>query len=197
MEMKEFLKRLYDNNTEMSRNYPTKIMTQDFLKQLSNFLFPVRKEVTINPGKIDVEWEHLKLQLIELLMPLKPFLKRDENEIVNDYFNLIPNIYDQLMFDAKAIYEFDPAAHSIEEIVLAYPGFQAIMIYRLAHPLYNFDIPILPRLFTEFVHTNTGIDINPGAKIGKSFFIDHGNSIIQCSICINLNMWTDTHAFPV
>lgn len=178
METKEFLKGLYDNNIQMSRNYPTKIMTQDFLKQLSNFLFPVRKEITINPGKIDMEWEHLKLQLKELLMPLKPFLKRGEDKIVNDYFILIPDIYDQLMLDAKAIYEFDPAAHSIEEIVLAYPGFQAIMIYRLAHPLYNFGIPILPRLFTEYAHTNTGIDINPGAKIGKSFFIDHGTGIV-------------------
>jgi len=176
--MEEFLNRLYANNKKMSRNYPTKIMTQDFLKQLSNFLFPVRKEVTINPGKIDIEWEQLKLRLKELLMLLAPFLKQSENEIVIDYFNLIPAIYDQLMLDAKAINEFDPAAHSTEEIVLAYPGFQAIMTYRLANPLYILGIPILPRLFTEYAHTITGIDIHPGAKIGKSFFIDHGTGIV-------------------
>lgn len=162
----------------MSRNYPTKRMAQDFLTQLSNLLFPVSKEVTINPGKVDILWEHLKLMLKELLMPLKPVLNKPEDELVSEYFSLIPDIYDQLLLDANAIYEFDPAAHSIEEIVLAYPGFQAIMAYRLAHPLYVFDVPVLPRLLTEYAHTNTGIDINPGAKIGKSFFIDHGTGIV-------------------
>lgn len=178
MEEIKFLKRIYNNNKKMSRNYPTKRMAQDFLTQLSNLLFPVSKEVTINPGKVDILWEHLKLMLKELLMPLKPVLNKSENELVSEYFRLIPDIYDQLLLDANAIYEFDPAAHSIEEIVLAYPGFQAIMAYRLAHPLYVFDVPVLPRLLTEYAHTNTGIDINPGAKIGKSFFIDHGTGIV-------------------
>lgn len=174
----EFLKKIYDNNTKMSKNYPTMIMAEDFLNQLSNLLFPVSKEVTINPGKIDIVWEHLKLMLKELLLPLSSVLNKSEDELVSNYFSLIPDIYDLLVLDANAIYEFDPAAHSIEEIVLAYPGFQAIMIYRLAHPLYLFEVPVLPRLLTEYAHAKTGIDINPGAKIGKSFFIDHGTGIV-------------------
>lgn len=178
MEAKEFLKRLYDYNQQISGNYPKKVLAQNFLNQLSNFLFPVCKEVTINHGKIDVQWEHLKLLLKELLLPIKSFLPKLEDEIVEEYFNLIPEIYDQLLSDANAIYEFDPAAHSLEEIILAYPGFQAIMVYRLAHPLYQFSIPILPRMLSEFAHTNTGIDIHPGAKIGNSFFIDHGTGIV-------------------
>lgn len=178
MKTKEFLNRLYKYNQNMSRNYPTKEKAQDFLNQLSNLLFPICKEVTINPGKIELQWDHLKLFLIELLLPIKGLLSKSEDEIVKEYFSLIPDIYDQLLLDAKAICEFDPAAHSLEEIILAYPGFQAIMVYRLVHPLYQLGIPILPRLLSEFAHTNTGIDINPGAKIGKSFFIDHGTGIV-------------------
>lgn len=178
MKSKEFLQRLYAFNQKMSRNYPTKLLAQKFLTDLSNLLFPVCKEVTINPGKIEVAWEHLKLSLKELLLPVQPVLTKDANEIVNEYFKKIPSIYDQLLLDAKTIEEFDPAAYSLEEIILAYPGFQAIMTYRLAHTLYELDVPIFPRLMAEYAHTNTGIDIHPGAKIGKSFFIDHGTGIV-------------------
>ena len=178
MKSKEFLQRLYTFNQQMSRNYPTKLMAQKFLTDLSNLLFPVCKEVTINPGKIEVAWEHLKLSLKEILLPLQPVLIKEAEEIADEYFEKIPFIYDQLLMDAKSIEEFDPAAYSLEEIILAYPGFQAIMTYRLAHPLYELNVPILPRLMAEYAHTNTGIDIHPGAKIGKSFFIDHGTGIV-------------------
>lgn len=178
MESKVFLNKLYEQNHKMSSNFPTKVMVQDFLIQLSNLLFPVCKEVTINPGKIEIQYEHLKLSLKELLLPLKESFAITEDDLVNKYFDLIPSIYDQLLKDAQAIYEFDPAAVSVEEIILAYPGFQAILTYRLAHPLYELGVPILPRLMSEFAHTNTGIDIHSGAKIGDSFFIDHGTGIV-------------------
>jgi serine O-acetyltransferase len=178
MESQDFLKRLYTFNQQMSRNYPTKLMAQKFLTDLSNLLFPVCKEVTINPGKIEVAWEHLKLALKELLLPVQPVLKKEAEEIADEYFEKIPFIYEQLLLDAKSIEEFDPAVYSLEEIILAYPGFQAIMTYRLAHPLYALSVPILPRLMSEYAHTNTGIDIHPGAKIGKSFFIDHGTGVV-------------------
>lgn len=178
MREKHFLERLYLSNKQMSRNYPTKLVAQDFLNHITNLLFPVCKEVNINSGKQHLEWEHLKLQLKELLLPMKSFLKRPIEQIVEEYFEHIPDIYEDLLLDAETINSYDPAAHSIEEIILAYPGFQAIMTYRLAHPLYLQEIPVLPRLFSEFAHTNTGIDINPGARIGKSFFIDHGTGIV-------------------
>ena len=178
MKAKEFLDRLYKDNKNMYMNYPAKAVAKDFLNQLSNLLFPICKEIAINPGKIELQWGRLKLLLRELLTPIKAFLPKSENEIVEDYFSIIPGIYDQLLLDANAINEFDPAAYSLEEIILAYPGFQAIMVYRLSHPLYQFGIPILPRLLSEFAHTNTGIDIHPGASIGESFFIDHGTGIV-------------------
>ena len=83
-----------------------------------------------------------------------------------------------LLKDAKAGFDGDPAAHSIDEVILAYPGFLAILVYRLAHALYEENIPLLPRLMSEYAHSKTGIDIHPGATIGEYFFIDHGTGLV-------------------
>ena len=102
----------------------------------------------------------------------------DINQIAEDFFNEIFNIYKLLWEDANAICEGDPAANNVDEVILAYPGFKAIAIYRFAHQLYKLDVPILPRILTEYAHQETGIDIHPGAQIGNSFFIDHGTGIV-------------------
>ena len=80
--------------------------------------------------------------------------------------------------DIIAAYEGDPAARNIDEIMLAYPAFEAISIYRIAHELYMLQVPTVPRMMTEYAHSVTGIDIHPGATIGKYFFIDHGTGIV-------------------
>lgn len=165
-------------NQKLSGVYPSKGKVEKFLNQLTNLLFPVRRDVKISSNEIEKEWNQLKQLLGEILSLLKSYSRESTDELVTDYFKLIPDIYDKLNEDAKAIFEFDPAAHSVEEIIIAYPGFQAIMTYRLAHPLYKLGIPILPRMLSEFAHTITGIDIHPGARIGKSFFIDHGTGIV-------------------
>jgi serine O-acetyltransferase len=90
----------------------------------------------------------------------------------------IPDIHDKLWLDAEEIYNGDPAAESLDEVILAYPGFMAIAIYRIAHELYNLKIPIVPRILTERAHETTGIDIHPGAEIDTPFFIDHGTGIV-------------------
>lgn len=87
-------------------------------------------------------------------------------------------MYDQLLLDATAILQSDPAAKSIEEVMAAYPGFFATVVYRLAHLLWQQNIPVLPRYFTEYAHSRTGIDIHPGASIGHSFAIDHGTGVV-------------------
>ena len=84
----------------------------------------------------------------------------------------------KLKLDCQAALDGDPATRSLDEIILAYPGFKAVTIYRLAHELYIRRIPLVPRIMTEYAHTVTGIDINPGATIGKSFFIDHGTGVV-------------------
>lgn len=90
----------------------------------------------------------------------------------------IPSIREYLDTDLEAALDGDPAAFNKDEILFAYPGLKAITIYRLAHELYKLGIPILPRIMTEYAHSETGIDINPGATIGKYFFIDHGTGIV-------------------
>ena len=99
-------------------------------------------------------------------------------EIWKDYLNTLPKVLDKLNKDAEAILAGDPASKSIQEIYLAYPGFYAIAIYRLAHPLYQMGFPLVPRLMTEFAHSKTGVDISPGAQIGEYFFIDHATGVV-------------------
>ena len=90
----------------------------------------------------------------------------------------LPEVQRQLQTDLMAAYEGDPAAGSVEEIILCYPAFPAIAAYRLAHVLYLEKVPLLPRMMTEYAHRATGIDIHPGAAIGDSFFIDHGTGVV-------------------
>jgi len=90
----------------------------------------------------------------------------------------IPAVRDQIAKDIDAAFEGDPAATSFEEIILAYPGLQAIAVQRMAHILYRAQVPLVPRVMTEYAHSRTGIDIHPGATIGKHFFIDHGTGVV-------------------
>lgn len=99
------------------------------------------------------------------------------------FMKKLPKIHDMLALDIEAFYEGDPAAQSIDEILLSYPGLFAIMVYRLAHELYIMDIPVIPRMMSEYAHNLSGVDINPGAKIGKYFFIDHATGVVIGETC--------------
>lgn len=99
-------------------------------------------------------------------------------ELCNKFINELPNIKNKLLKDIEALYEGDPAAKCREEVLICYPGFYAISIYRLAHELYKLRVPLIPRIMTEFAHEKTGIDIHAGATIGEYFFIDHGTGIV-------------------
>lgn len=95
-----------------------------------------------------------------------------------EFISKIPKIREYLATDVDAAYEGDPAAYSTDEIIFSYPGIYAISVYRIAHELFLLGIPMLPRIMTEYAHGLTGIDIHPGASIGKYFFIDHGTGIV-------------------
>ena len=99
-------------------------------------------------------------------------------DICTKFFDALPEIQRTLLTDVQALYDGDPAAGSKEEVIFAYPGLFAIFVYRIAHELYLRKIPMIPRIMTEYAHSHTGIDINPGAKIGSYFFIDHGTGIV-------------------
>ncbi|HOS58059.1 MAG TPA: serine acetyltransferase [Bacteroidales bacterium] len=96
----------------------------------------------------------------------------------------IPRIKENLLLDAQAFVDNDPAAKSIEEVIFTYPGFFALTVHRIAHELYRLNVPIIPRLLSEYAHKQTGIDIHPGAKIGNSLFLDHGTGIVIGETCV-------------
>ncbi len=95
-----------------------------------------------------------------------------------DFMNKLPEIQNTLMKDVQAAFDGDPAAESKEEIILTYPGTFAIFVHRLAHELYVHKVPLIPRLMSEYAHSNTGVDINAGAEIGEYFFIDHATGVV-------------------
>lgn len=99
-------------------------------------------------------------------------------EVCLAFFKQIPSVRAMVQTDLQAAYDGDPAATSMGEIIFSYPGLFAITVYRLAHVLYELKVPMLPRMMTEHAHSTTGIDIHPGATIGKFFFIDHGTGIV-------------------
>ena len=104
--------------------------------------------------------------------------RQEAQKITLAFLRRIPEIREYLATDVEAFYDGDPAAESIDEIIFAYPGLYAVTIYRYAHVLYEMKVPLIPRIMTELAHSKTGIDINPGAKIGKYFMIDHGTGIV-------------------
>lgn len=104
-----------------------------------------------------------------------PLLARD---LLRSFIQRLPDVRKLLVEDVKAAYEGDPAALSFAEVKLAYPGLAAITTHRIAHELYKLEIPILPRIMSEWTHAQTGVDINPGARIGHGFFIDHATGVV-------------------
>ncbi len=105
------------------------------------------------------------------------------NVITAKFIDSLPEIEERLKSDIIAAYEGDPAALSGRDIMLAYPAFEAISIYRLSHGLHLLGVPLIPRMMTEYAHRITGIDIHPGATIGKFFFIDHGTGVVIGETC--------------
>ncbi|MFM7084667.1 MAG: serine O-acetyltransferase EpsC [Hyphomicrobium sp.] len=99
-------------------------------------------------------------------------------KILCEFADGLPEIREHILLDARAAYDGDPSAQSIEEILLSYPGIKAVFYHRVAHSLYQLGVPIVARIISEIAHSITGIDIHPGAKIGRSFFIDHGTGVV-------------------
>jgi serine O-acetyltransferase len=152
---------------------------EEFVDELLAVLFPHFCEEGLSTKKeIEARLKRIENRLKKLLAPL---LKRNGNDpvkIAGRFMRTLPMIHDNLWLDADAITSGDPAAEGIDEVILAYPGFAAIAIYRLAHEFYTMHVPIFPRMLTEYAHKITGIDIHPGAQIGTSFAIDHGTGIV-------------------
>jgi serine O-acetyltransferase len=115
--------------------------------------------------------EQLLRAAIETLVP-------DADRVVRGFLEALPAVREALTRDADAITSGDPAAESLDEVIVAYPGFLAIAVHRLAHELYLREVPVFPRVLSEWSHRETGIDIHPGAQIGSGFAIDHGTGVV-------------------
>ncbi len=153
------------------------------LKKMQSLMFPTYFSLKDDSGKTA---EVLSCELLLLLKrqltaaysfsDISPLV--DTEELAYRILERLPAVKEMLIKDITAIYEGDPAAKSPEEIILSYPGFYAISIYRIAHEFYLLDVPYISRIMTEFAHEKTGIDIHAGATIGEYFFIDHGTGIV-------------------
>ena len=102
----------------------------------------------------------------------------DYEKIVDEFMDRLPVIQEKAYKDVEAIYNGDPSAKTYSEIIKSFPGFIAVLAYRIAHELYQLNVPIIPRIIAEYAHDKTGVDINPGAQIGEYFCIDHGTGIV-------------------
>ena len=123
--------------------------------------------------------ERIEKQLFRQIALTLPEEQEDRAaELAAKMVTRLPKIARMVQLDLEATFDGDPAAGSREEILFSYPGLFAILVYRVAHELYEMKIPILPRMMTEYAHSHTGIDIHPGAQIGDHFFIDHGTGIV-------------------
>lgn len=177
---KFFAEYLLKVHLKYRNTFPAKKDTQLFLEELLELLFPhfSKENEYLGVDEIKGKISRLRRTLVNLLRPLEARMLQSAAGSAEIFFEQLPEIYDLLWLDAKSIYEGDPAAESIDEVISAYPGFYAIYAYRVAHLFYQFGVPIFPRTITEYAHYKTGIDIHPGAQIGKSFFIDHGTGIV-------------------
>ena len=150
----------------------------DLIGFLHGALYPeVFDHNSIGEGHEKVDRDAAEVLLRKILKSILDDADRSK-AVAKEMINSLPDIKKVLDTDVRAAYEGDPAAGSEEEVMLAYPGFEAVSIFRLAHKLYELKVPILPRMMTEYAHKNTGIDIHPGATIGKYFFIDHGTGVV-------------------
>ena len=170
-----FFQQLDAQHLEPITRIPPKAAAQKLVDGLFLFLFPMLSD---EPKPARVQYTLLRHELMKLLYPLL----QDRNEqvavIANGFFEQLPEVYKKLLEDAEAILQFDPAATCLEEVIATYPGFYAIANYRVSNLLHQSGAPLLPRVFAEFVHGKTGIDIHPSASIGRSFFIDHGTGVV-------------------
>lgn len=174
-----FAQILKDRRDDHSLGFQLKKGSQDFVDNLLAMLFPhFCKEGFFTVEEIGSRLVLIERDLKRLLVPILEDSHSGVEKITQRFMNSLTDIHKKLWLDAEAIYSGDPAAENIDEVILAYPGFTAIAIYRFAHEFYKLKVPIFPRLLTEYAHQITGIDIHPGAQIGIPFAIDHGTGIV-------------------
>ncbi len=162
----------------LQKNIPTQQSVIDFINDCLKYLFPIVHNEDEYFLVRNCNEYALKSSLEKVLFACELSSTTNQVECINAFIEELKSINKKLIEDAEFIVEFDPAAQSVVEVILSYPGFYAIAIYRLANFFYKREVKILPRMMSEYAHGKTGIDINAGASIGCPFFIDHGTGIV-------------------
>ena len=176
LDERTFIKQLLNNNRKRLQSFPDKQSAEEFIEELFRFLF-VGEALAVDEERLSEQFKSLKNTFAALLFEVV----NDETTVkqnTRQFYSALPDIYQRLIKDAEAILASDPAARSIEEVMAAYPGFYATVVYRLTNQLWKQGVQFLPRFFSEYAHSKTGIDIHPGAEIGDSLAIDHGTGIV-------------------
>ncbi len=177
MSTPEFIHQLYLQHQQSARTFPDKMLAAEFIDGFFQYLFIPGRQKKLSEFELCRELESYKSHLSTLIYDVIGDGDRTQ-DIAQSFFEALPDVYNALLQDAQAVVDFDPAAESLEEVLVAYPGFYATAVYRFSHLLWTQGVKILPRVFAEYAHGRTGIDIHPGATIGRSFFIDHGTGIV-------------------
>ncbi|MBT3235911.1 MAG: serine acetyltransferase [Bdellovibrionales bacterium] len=179
---KELSDYIYQKKYSNSKGGLCKKRIQEFAHNLLEILFPqIGERRFTSADQLFYAVLDSKIQLATILDCFTanyPNLGERKDKIIEEFLGRLFDVEQMLQADAQYILEEDPAAESIEEVITCYPGFFAIAIYRLAHELYLMEIPVLPRVLTEYAHVQSSVDIHPGAKIASPFFIDHGTGIV-------------------
>lgn len=176
---KEFLNELIDSH-KASKSFPSTFSVCKIIDELLGVLFPGQsKKHFRSSSEIEKTIDETHLELNTLLGSLNFCESNQVEKLTSRFFDeALPNIYEELKEDVLSLVDGDPAAVDKFEVVRSYPGFYAMGYYRIGHALLNLGVPYIPRIMTEYVHSKTGIDIHPGAKIAPGFFIDHGTGIV-------------------
>jgi len=171
MSIDKIIQSIRNNKQNHLVDFRLKSKTEDFTNDLFYILFDSQISVSENIDSLASSFKEISLMLDST----------DDvstEHIWKKFLIGLPELLKQLNQDAKCIYLHDPAARSVEEVILAYPGFFAIAVYRISHNLQLLNMRLVPRMMSEFAHRLTGIEIHPGAEIGSPFFIDHGTGIV-------------------
>jgi serine O-acetyltransferase len=154
-------------------------LAKEFAQQVLAVLFPhFAPSVVCSEDAVTEDVIQVAESLARLERSISTLHEAMPERVVNRFLQELPRVHELLDEDARAIFEGDPAAKSMDEVILTYPGFFAMAVFRVAHVLHSLGLPLLPRLLTEHAHEKTGIDIHPGATIGRRFCIDHGTGVV-------------------
>ncbi len=181
---KEFYQHILDKQ-QVTSAVPSNMEIADWALRVIRLLYPEQtKQLFTQVHQLEAEFKKLDIELCNMLNATRGVHDNENETIAKTFFDGIPELYRLLNTDVQATVNGDPAAKSEFEVIRAYPGFYAISFYRLAHSLYQLGVPLIPRILTEYAHSQTGIDIHPGAQIGEYFHIDHGTGVVIGETCI-------------